>query len=163
MSSGYKTQITRQIGEHLVVAELGKRGIIATPFAGNVPDYDILASDTFGHSLPIQVKTINGQSWQFNIELFLDIDFRKNGLQIVKGKKRLNNPNLICVFVLLNNDNDEYFIFRLKNLQDYFACNYKTRKRPKNPKSTHCAISPNDLVKFKNKWELITNEVKAIE
>ncbi|HEY5505683.1 MAG TPA: hypothetical protein VIK28_11045 [Sedimentisphaerales bacterium] len=44
MKSGYSNQVTRQIGEHLVVAELGRRGILATPFAGNVPDYDILAS-----------------------------------------------------------------------------------------------------------------------
>ena len=43
MKTGYSTQLTQQIGEHLVVAKLGRMGIMATPFAGNVPDYDLLA------------------------------------------------------------------------------------------------------------------------
>ena len=60
MKKGFNTQLTRQIGEHLVVAKLGRLGILATPFAGNVPDYDLLASDLSGHSLPLQVKAING-------------------------------------------------------------------------------------------------------
>ena len=37
----YSTQLAGQIGESLVVAELGKRGVIATAFSGNVPDIDI--------------------------------------------------------------------------------------------------------------------------
>jgi hypothetical protein len=36
-------QITRQIGEHLVAAKLGRMGYFATPFAGNVPLFDILS------------------------------------------------------------------------------------------------------------------------
>ena len=59
MKQGYSTQLTRQIGEHLVVAKLGRLCILATPFAGNIPDYDLLASDLSGHSLPLQVKTVN--------------------------------------------------------------------------------------------------------
>ena len=39
----FSKRLAGQIGEHLVVAELGRREIIATPFAGNVPDIDILA------------------------------------------------------------------------------------------------------------------------
>ena len=35
MATGRDMQITRQIGEHLVVAELGRRGYVAAPFAGN--------------------------------------------------------------------------------------------------------------------------------
>jgi hypothetical protein len=34
--------LTKQIGEHLVVAELGRNGLIATPFAGNVQNFDLV-------------------------------------------------------------------------------------------------------------------------
>src|ERR1035437_10022537 len=34
-------QLTRQLGEHLVVSKLGRLGSLATPFAGNVPDFDV--------------------------------------------------------------------------------------------------------------------------
>ena len=43
MATGFSTKFTGQIGEYLVVAELGRRTIIATPFSGNVPDIDVIA------------------------------------------------------------------------------------------------------------------------
>lgn len=156
MKSGYKTQLTRQIGEHLVVAKLGRLGVLATPFAGNVPDYDLLAADTSGHSLPIQVKAINGPSWQFSVTSFLDVEFSGNR-QIIKGRCKLLNPRLICVFVHLKpNEEDDFYIFRKKFLQDYFLKQYKGGIRPRNPKSVHCAIWPKHLKKYHEKWDLIT-------
>ncbi len=163
MKQGYNTQLTRQIGEHLVVAKLGRLGILATPFAGNIPDYDLLASDLSGHSLPIQVKTINGPSWQFSATSFLDIKFDSDR-QVIQGKKKVSNPNLICVFVFLKPDGyDEFFILTVKDLQEHFLKNYKGGVRPRNPKSTHCAIWPKELMKYRNKWELITRHFNAIE
>ena len=73
MATGRSTQLTRQVGEHLVAAELGRRGLIAAPFAGNVPLFDLLAADEHGNSIPIQVKAINGPSWQFRITQFLEV------------------------------------------------------------------------------------------
>lgn len=161
MSTGYDTQLTRQIGEHLTVSKLGRLGIIATPFAGNVPEFDIIASDLKGNFLPIQVKTINRTSWQFKITTFLDIEFIKNNYQKILGKKQLNNPSLICVFIKLNeNENDDFYILELKKLQEYFYKNYKGGIRPKNPKSIHCAIWQKDLEKYKNNWDLITSKIK---
>jgi hypothetical protein len=75
MTSGRGNQLTRQIGEHLVAAELGRREIIATPFAGNVPDFDLVAVGPSGKAVPIQVKAINGGSWQFDAKRFLVIEF----------------------------------------------------------------------------------------
>lgn len=43
MPRNFNTQLAGQVGESLVVAELGRRGIVATALAGNVPDIDILA------------------------------------------------------------------------------------------------------------------------
>lgn len=159
MATGYNMQLTRQIGEHLVVAELGKRGITATPFAGNIPYYDVLAANENGQSIPIQVKAINGGSWQFNITKFLNIEFLDDR-QIIKGMKDFKYQNLICVFVLLNStDSDEFYIFHWSFLQKFFYKNYTGGIRPRNPKSTHCAILPKDLVKFKDNWSLITKKL----
>ncbi len=155
MTTGRNTQLTRQIGEHLIVAKLGRLGYIATPFAGNVPEFDLLIADEAGHSIPVQVKAINGGAWQFQITKFLIIDIIDD-VQYVKGKQKLQNPNLICIFVLLkDNEQDEFFIFHLKDLQTYFLKNYKGGRRTKNPMSLHCAILPKELKGFKDNWSLI--------
>ena len=56
MATGRGMQLTRQAGKHLVVAELGRRGYVATPFSGNIPMFDVLAADLRGRAVPIQVK-----------------------------------------------------------------------------------------------------------
>ena len=155
MATGRSSQLTRQIGEHLVVAKLGRLGYIASPFAGNVPEFDVLIADEKGHSIPVQVKAINGISWQFRVNSFLDIEIIDD-VQQIKGQRKLNNPNLLCIFVLLSEDGkDEFFIFRLKDLQAFFLQNYKGGRRPRNPQSMHCAIFPKDLAHFKDNWKLI--------
>lgn len=162
MKSGYSNQLTRQIGEHLVVSKLGRLGILATPFAGNVPDYDIIASDTSGRSLPIQVKAINGPSWQFSAASFLEIEFKGNR-QVIKGRAKMINPRLICVFVLLKPDEqDEFYIFRKRFLQNHFQKCYKGGIRPRNPKSTHCAIWPKEIIAYRDNWTLITKRFAPI-
>ena len=64
MVTGRSTQLARQIGEHLVAAELGRMRFIATPFAGNVPNFDLLVANEAGTAIPVEVKAINGPSWQ---------------------------------------------------------------------------------------------------
>jgi hypothetical protein len=155
MASGRNNQLTKQIGENLVVAELGRRGYIATAFAGNVPDIDILAVNSLGKTFPIQVKAIQGASWQFDIRTFLEV-LLLNDTQVVKGKTRSANRKLLCIFVQIgSNGHDKFFIFRWDNLQDYFYATYKDGKRPRNPKSFHCAIWPKHLEKFRDNWKII--------
>jgi hypothetical protein len=36
MATGRNNQLTRQVGEHLVAAKLGRLGFVASPFADNV-------------------------------------------------------------------------------------------------------------------------------
>ena len=161
MATGRSTQLTRQIGEHLIVAKLGRLGYIATPFAGNVPDFDLLIADDKGNSIPIQVKAINGGSWQFNISKFLEVEIIDD-IQYVKGEQKLTNPNLVCIFVLLSDDEkDDFFIFRLRDLQIYFSKSYKGGRRKKNPQSLHCAILPKDLEQFRNNWSLIEKSLRS--
>lgn len=155
MASGTSTQLTRQIGEHLVAAKLGRRGLFATPFAGNVPDFDLIAANGSGQSTLIQVKAIHEPSWQFSADKFLDIELDGNK-QVVKRKKVLSNRDLICVFVLLREpEEDEFYIFRLKDLQSEIAKTYKGGVRPKNPASMHCAVWPKQLRKHLNNWSLV--------
>ena len=39
MATGRQVQLTKQVGEYLVAAELSRRGLLTATFAGNVPDY----------------------------------------------------------------------------------------------------------------------------
>ena len=156
MATGWEMQLTRQIGEHLVVAELGRRGYVAAPYAWNVPLYDVLAANIRGQAIPIQVKAINGGSWQFDAKHYLNIE-NANGEQVIQGAKRLPNPKLLCIFVLLNGrGKDEFYLFHLSFLSKYTKRVYRPRGRSsKNPKSTHCAISPKDLIRYTENWKLL--------
>jgi hypothetical protein len=161
MATGRNTQLTRQIGEHLVAAELGRRGYVAAPFAGNVPMFDMLAADLRGYSVPIQVKAINGGMWQFSADDFLEIEIADNR-QTIKSVKTLLNPELLCVFVFLKEDrSDEFYIFRLRDLQDLIVSDYQAMLkrnnglRRKKPQSLHCALRPKDFEKFRSNWALI--------
>jgi len=160
MATGLSIQLTRQIGEHLVTAELGRRQIIATPFAGNVPDIDILAFAN-GIAAPIQVKAINKTSWQFDVRSFLDVTLTDKG-QKVNGLKQDLDRKIICVFIAVgkNLGEDAFYIFQLGWLQDYFHNKYKGRQPPKNIKSFHCAIWKRDLEQHLGKWIVIEHKFK---
>lgn len=161
MASGRKNKLTGQIGEFLVTAELGRRNYVAAPFAGNVPLFDIVAANECGKAIPIQVKTSNGISWHSQADKFLDIKIA-NGIQHIKGKKKLRTPDLLCVYVLLNKDRkDSFYILQLKDLQNIIFKDYsaylkrKKGRRPKNPNSIHCAINPEHLISFRENWKLL--------
>ncbi len=89
MTTGRNNKLVGQTGEYLVAAELSRRGFIATTFTGNVPHYDIIASDEAGQHVSVQVKASRGTSWQFgNIKLYCDITF--DGKKQVVGNKKLS-------------------------------------------------------------------------
>ena len=160
MATGLSTQLVGQVGEHLVTAELGRRGIIATPFAGNVPDIDILAFAN-GRTGHIQVKAIRGDSWQFDIRKFLDVDLLKTR-QRVNGKNKALDRKILCIFVSLGEGlgDDEFYLFRWGWLQDHFFKTYKGRKLPKNIRSFHCAIWPKDMIRHKAKWRILEKQFR---
>jgi hypothetical protein len=72
MATGRANQLTKQVGEYLVAAELCRINLIATTFTGSVPHYDIVASNPKGRSAFIQVKAIRSSSWQFDIRQYAD-------------------------------------------------------------------------------------------
>ena len=147
MGRSFKTQLAGQIGEHLVVAELGRRGIVATPFSGNVPDIDILAYMN-GKSVPIQVKAHRKGDISVDAKRYLNIQF-DGEIQTVTGKSKSIDRNLIFILVSIGEKagTDRFFIYKQGFLQDLIYENHTRflKKhggiRPRNPKSTHCALS----------------------
>ena len=171
MNTGSSNRLAGQVGEFLVCAELGRRGLTATPFSGNVPEFDLIATDSNLNSIPIQVKVTRGKTFQSNISKWLNIKIDDvNKSQIDKGEISIDNPELIFVCIFLSdvksNNPDRFFILQKKNVQEICVSLYrewmenKGWKRPKNYKSLHCTYSINDLEKYENNWEAILNKLK---
>ena len=103
MATGRQVQLTKQVGEYLVAAELSRRGLLTATFAGNVPDYDIVATGGRGQTALVQVKAIAGPSWQFDIRTFTDVRYTA-GVQTMGQPTPPPAGDLICVFVRLNKE-----------------------------------------------------------
>lgn len=164
MGKGRSNQLTKQVGEYLVACELARRGFLVATFSGNVPVFDLIATDLQGSSIPIQVKTIRGGSWQFTIDKFVDIAFDGNK-QIFGDKKPLPMRELICVFVIAAERYraDKFFVLEMERVQEILVGNHRRwleahcGVRPKKFDSMHSAIVERDLLEFKDNWQLITN------
>jgi hypothetical protein len=167
MAQGRDIQLARQIGEHLVAAELGRQGFVATPFAGNVPLFDLLAADLTGRAFSIQVKTSRGGVWQLQADKFINIhvdaepDNEGKRNQRVTGLVPLPNPDVIWVFVMLHEKAagkaPDFFVCTIEQVQAIVRADYKDGFRPKNPDSKHCTISPArlDALNYRDNWGLL--------
>lgn len=166
MATGRSNQLIKQVGEYLVACELARKGLLVATFSGNVPDFDLIATDLKGSSCPIQVKTIKGGSWQFSIEKFAAVTLEGNK-QLIGAKKPLSIPGLVCVFVLAAEEygKDQFYVLEWAEVQDITIANYTHwldshgGVRPRKPESLHCAIAPSDLEDHKDKWSIITERL----
>jgi hypothetical protein len=166
MATGRSNQLTKQIGEYLVACELARQGLLVATFSGNVPDFDLIATDYEGRSCPIQVKTIRGRAWQFSIDKFVEITFDGNK-QLIGDKKPLPIPQLVCVFVLAAEKygEDQFYVMEWAKVQDILIANHKRwldahgGVRPKRPDSLHCSIVQSDLQDFKDNWSIISSRL----
>ena len=170
MATGRSMQLTKQIGEYLVAAELCRRGLTATTFTGNVPWYDIVALDGKQDSVTIQVKTIKSNTWQFDASKFVDIEISENGVQTAKGKKPRPFPNMIYVFVqLVGTGEDNFYLLYHHEFHDIIYEGYcellklKKGRRPRNPRSTHKALLPTTLEPYRDNWALVKKELDRIK
>lgn len=166
MATGRSNWTVKQTGEALAIAELGRRGWIAASFSGNVPDFDIIASNENYMTIHIQVKTSNGQSWHINANKHLDIhkDNEKQ-IQIVKGKKSLPKSNVFHFFIMLNDTGkDDFFIVPQSDLQHIVFKEYNDYinrthgKRVENWESTHFAMKPSWIKQFKDMWDILNKD-----
>lgn len=169
MATGRDTKLTGATGEYLVAAELCRLGLVAAPFAGNVPHYDVIASDPHGGHLAVQVKAIRGSTWQFDIRGFLDASF-DGRRQILGRAKREPYPRLACVLVALRDDEsgstDRFFVLPWRKLRGIVVRGYRqylTKHggvRPRAPESYHTALNIREMEAFEGRWELICKRTR---
>tara|TARA_B100001093_G_scaffold117944_1_gene110426 strand:- start:191 stop:697 length:507 start_codon:yes stop_codon:yes gene_type:complete len=168
MVKNFSSKLSGQIGENLVVAELGRRGIIATAFAGNVPEIDILAYKD-GQSIPIQVKALKEGSLRTRADYYLNIDF-DGKTQKVLGKRKDINRQLIFIIVKISKriGEDKFYICDQGVLQDLVFKEHSSflKKhngiRPRNPSSFDSSVNLEDLEVFSNNWDLILKKIDEI-
>lgn len=161
MARSFSTQLAGQIGESLVVAELGRRAIVATAFAGNVPDIDLLAYKN-GRTLHLQVKAWRAGAVSFNATRFLNIR-REENVQIVEGLVAGLDADLVYVFVKIGEvaGQDRFFVLRQGDLAEIIRAGYEgfltkhNGVRPRNADTTHVAVSEADLARFEANWQLV--------
>ena len=165
MATGRSNQLNKQIGEYLVACELARRGLLVATFSGNVPDLDLLAADARGSSIPLQVKTIRGGAWQFSADKFVQVRFAGK-TQILGAKVPPRIPHLLCVLVLATEyGKDRFFILEWEQLRDLAISAYRAwlakhhGVRPRNYRSLHCSVTPQQLGKFANQWGKITERL----
>ena len=166
MATGRGNQLTKQIGEYLVAAELCRRDLLATTFTGNVPHYDIIASHSDGRSALVQVKAIQSNSWQFDIRQFADIVLHKKK-QVFKRLRLPPVRKLICVLVQVSSTGqDKFYILRWKDLQVLLTNDYKRYLaerggvRPRKYDSFHSAIEPSRVQRYRDNWDLVGKLLK---
>lgn len=161
MARSFTTQLAGQIGESLVVAELGRRGIVATAFAGNVPDIDLSAYKD-GRTLHLQVKAWRAGAVSFNATRFLIIR-REENVQFVEGVVAGLDADLVYVFVKIGEQagQDRFFVLRQGDLAEIIRGGYEgflqkhNGIRPRNADTTHVAVSEADLAQFEANWQLV--------
>jgi hypothetical protein len=166
MATGRDNQLTKQLGEYLVAAEVCRRGFIATTFTGNVPHYDIIASNATGKHQAIQVKAIKGQAWQFDSRTFAEVrlDGRK---QVVGRPTDAPYPDLVCVFVRLREQGtDEFYILMWSDLQEIAIAAHRRYLeehggvRPRKYDSYHMAIRPEMLKDHWERWDVLEGRLQ---
>ena len=165
MEKNYTTKLAGQIGESLVVAELGRRGIIATAFSGNVPEIDLLAYRR-GKTVALQVKAWRVGSVSVNASNYLKIEIFEESQNVI-GLQDFKDESLIYAFVKIGRrlGEDSFYFLSKRSIADIIFKNYveflerHNGRRPRNFLSTHCVVNEADLLPFANNWGLIEREL----
>ena len=166
MKKGLSNKLAGQVGEYLVCAELGRRGLIATSFTGNVPEFDLVVADDKLTTIPIQVKTSRADNYPTKASLWIDIEIdHENKQQIDRGDLSIDNPALIYISVSLkkadSTERDRFFVLKKMDLQKICAANYRKWmdgldwKRPRNYQSLDNRYYLSDLEPYEDNWELL--------
>lgn len=157
MATGRSNQLTKQVGEYLVAAELARLGLIAATFSGSVPDYDIIATDCNFRAVFVQVKAVTRGKWQFDIRRFVKV--RLDGKRQILGRAVTEKNDISCVMVALTKyGEDRFYVLPWRDLQELVVNGYRKYLksqgwvRPKKFDSFHCAIGEHELVQFKDAW-----------
>lgn len=170
MSSGLRNKLAGQIGEYLVCAELARRDLIATPFSGNVPTFDVLATDLLCRTVPIQVKASRSDNWPSQATRWMEIRLDEaTGRQVYSRPTTLRTPDLVWVCVAIappDGGRDRFFVLTEADLQGVCIGSYTkwmeniNWKRPRTPSSFDCRWSIQHIEQFENNWELVLRRLR---
>jgi hypothetical protein len=170
VATGQERQLTGAVGEFRVAAELCRRGFLATPFSGNVPHYDIVASGQRGGHVVVQVKAINRGSWQFDIRHFVEVRLEDGGRGARQVLGRLlpePYPRLVYVLVLLSQEaQDRFFVLTWRQLRQVTVGHYRRYLakhggvRPRAPKSFHVSVSLDQVTPYEGKWNTVQRSMR---
>ena len=90
----------------------------------------------------------------------------EDGVQTVVGKTKPHYMNLVYILVKLRGQGkDEFYILKFRDLQSIIYKPYKKYleaqggRRPKNPDSTHTAVWPSSLERYRDNWQLVLDEL----
>ena len=167
-----RTDTIGRAGEHYVAAELNRRGAYASPFSGNVPGIDIVATDADRTNVAyIQVKTKReGGNWQVGIQhgwaKITPHGCPKTGRCPKNCTPKLDEPisgrtDHYWVFVsLLKDGGQRYYIFLdddvrgrlIRKPHQAYLCKHGGQRPGNNHDSTHHIINEEDLRDSKDKW-----------
>ena len=158
-------------GEHYVAAELNRRGAYASPFSGNVPGIDIIATDDDQNRMAyIQVKTKRGRgNWHMSLNHgWGKITYKKcprdgncpKTCTPCLEEPILGKPDHFWVFVSLTTDGgQQYYVLaddKVRTLlRDGHTAYLKKNggQRPgKNHDSPHSMFTDKRLQDWKDKW-----------
>ncbi|MGD8515568.1 MAG: hypothetical protein PVJ23_00705 [Anaerolineae bacterium] len=108
---------------------------------------------------PVKVRTIRYGSWQFTADRLMDITVSRSGVQTIHGRKPQADEDMLCVLVQL--DEEAFFVLRLGQLYDVVCSQYETwlvahgGRRPRKPRSMHCSAKPEELAAYRDNWQLV--------
>lgn len=171
MRSGLSNKVVGQAGEFAVCSQLGKLGLIATPFAGNVPGFDVLAVDEHLNCVPIQVKTSRGKTWiAGDLSNYVEVTLIGNKMTLGEAKEH-RYPDLIRVYVSLGKAGQPDRFFVLTEQEFYLSAIESFKKwlarhggvRPKSPTSLHSAVGLDILEQHEDNWNLITERLQLLQ
>ena len=174
MPTGRQNKLTGQVAEHLVCAELGRRGLIATPFSGNVPGFDVVAVDASYRAVPIQVKATRADNWPTDARAWMALEYEPaTGVQHYRGLVELAAPDLIYVCVVLrpagDARRDQFFVLTKRDMRDAYVASYTAWmepmgwRRPRNQESYDCRFPAARIAAFEDNWALIEQRLAPVE
>ena len=171
---GRGTDKVGRAGEHYVAAELNRRGAYASPFSGNVPGIDIVATDDDMKRMAyIQVKTKRGHgNWHMSLnhgwatitpsECPGNGDCPKTCTPCLE-EPILGKPDHFWVFVTLKKDGgQQYYVLPddevrhgVRERHKGYLAESGGQRRGKNHDSLHHSLSDKDLQGWEDKWEIL--------
>ncbi len=145
-------QQVARAGEHLVAAELHRRGAYAVTFAGNMPRIDILASNVDQtRTVMIQVKTKRTGSWQTSTRAGIPREAVPEELHFWVFVDLRRNPNEPPIYYVV----PEWWIQNdIHDAHERYLAGHAGR-RARTPDSTHHAIRVRRIAEWEGRWDLL--------